>query len=174
MRLLYWIVTALTLGIYATMLVWTLPAISAAADGLAPFDMRPGGYTFDEAKTFLAALSPEGRALYLGPQHWLDLAYPPLLAMFTAWTILLVSPKRLGRWRSFLAALAIPGMVFDYLENGAVAAMLEAGAQGLTADMAGFASRMTLLKSVCVSLSLCVLLLLFFHFLWRRYRPASA
>lgn len=173
MRLIYWTIVVLTLGVYATMLMWTLPAISAAAGGLTPFDMRPGGYSLEEAKAFLGALSPGGRALYLGPQHWLDLAYPLLLATFTGWSILNLLPKIWLRRGGWLALLAIPGMIFDYMENGAVAAMLAADPDTLSPQLAATASRMTVLKSVFTSLSLTVLFVLFAYWLWRRWRPAS-
>ncbi len=103
-RLAFWLLFAATLGVYATMLGWTLPAISAAAGGLPAFDMRPGGYSFDEAKAFLAALSPEGKALYLDVQHKLDTAYPGLLAATLFFAIARWRRKSWGIWRWLLAA----------------------------------------------------------------------
>ena len=64
---------AATIGLYLVMLLWSLPKIAAEAGGLTPFDMRPGGYSLAEARAFLAALSPEGTAFYLGVQHRLDM-----------------------------------------------------------------------------------------------------
>ena len=58
--IVYWIVFAVTLAVYGTMLAWSLPTVAASAEGLMPFDMRPGGYSFAEAEAFLAALSAEG------------------------------------------------------------------------------------------------------------------
>ena len=58
-------------------------------------------------------------------QQRLDIAYPALLAATLVMAILLLSPAGLGRWRWLLAATALPGMVFDYLENASVAAMLD-------------------------------------------------
>ena len=165
-------VFVLMIGIYMTMLVLTLPAISEQAGNLPAFDMRPGGYSFEEAQAFLAALSPKGKAIYLGLQSQLDLIYPFLLAVFTGSSILLLVPPRWGGWGKALALLAIPGAAFDYLENSAVALMLNAGPDALTPRMVEFASRMTFLKSVTTSLSLSVLLVLFFGWLWRRFRPA--
>ena len=98
-RLGFWLLFAVTLAVYATMLVWTLPAITAAAGGLAPFDMRPSGYSFDEAKAFLTALSPDGKALYLDAQHKLDAAYPALLAATLFFAIAALAPKSWGNWR---------------------------------------------------------------------------
>lgn len=91
MRALYWSVLAAALLLYAVILLWSLPTISATAGGLATFDTRPAGYGFAEARTFLAALTPAGRDLYLSVQHRLDLVFPPLMALALAWSTL--------RWR---------------------------------------------------------------------------
>ncbi len=167
-RAAFWLVFAVTLGVYLVMLLWTLPAITAAAGGLAPFDLRPTGYSFDEARAFLAALTPEGTALYRTVQQRLDIAYPALLAATLVLAILLLSPSGLGRWRWLLAATALPGMVFDYLENAAVAAMLDGGAAALTPELAQAANRWTLLKSAFSTLAFTVLLVLLARWLFRR------
>lgn len=173
-RGLFWVVFAATLGVYLVMLAWTLPAITTAAGGLAPFDLRPTGYSFDEARVFLAALTPEGSTLYRGVQQRLDIAYPALLAATLVLAILLLSPAGLGRWRWLLAAAALPGMVFDYLENAAVAAMLDGGAAALTPELAAAASRWTLLKSAFSTLAFTVLLVLLALWLVRRFRRRAA
>src|SRR5690606_15213956 len=110
---------------------WTLPTLSAAAGGLAPFDMRPGGYGFAEAAAFLGALSPDGRHFYETVQHRLDIAYPGLLALTLFLAIAAAAPRPLGLWRYALAAPAFGVAVFDWLENAAVAGMLRAGVEGL-------------------------------------------
>lgn len=173
-RLAFWILFAVTLAVYAVMLVWTLPAITAAAGGLPPFDMRPGGYGFEDAQAFLAALSAEGRTLYLGPQHMLDLAYPALITLTLFFAIASLLPGRWGalRWVVALPALAIA--VFDYLENMAVTAMLEAGPDRLTPDLVATASGWTVLKSgvstVVMSALLLVLLVHAARWAMRRLR----
>ena len=97
-NILYGLVFLAGAGVYAAMLLWTLPAITEAAGGLMPFDMRPFGYTHTEALNFLAALTPDGLALYLGPQAWLDRAYPALLGLFLAWSFLRLGPERCRVW----------------------------------------------------------------------------
>lgn len=167
-RGVFWLVFAATLGVYLVMLLWTLPAITAAAGGLAPFDLRPSGYTFDEARAFLAALTSEGTTLYRKVQQRLDIAYPVLLAATLVLAILLLSPAGLGRWRWLLAATALPGMVFDYLENASVAAMLDGGAAALTPELAAAASRWTVFKSAFSTLAFIALLALLALWLYRR------
>ncbi len=61
---IFWLLFAVMLGDYLAMVLWSIPALSRDAGGLAVFDMRPGGYSFDEARAFLAALSPDGARFY--------------------------------------------------------------------------------------------------------------
>ncbi len=170
-NILYGLVFLAGVGVYAAMLLWTLPAITEAAGGLMPFDMRPYGYTHTEAVNFLAALTPDGLALYLGPQAWLDRAYPALLGLFLAWSFLRLGPGTLLRVVLVVAALA--GAGFDYLENMRVHAMLLAGPQGTTETMAQAASLATVLKSGLVTFCLTALLLLVLWRGWRRLRGVS-
>lgn len=152
MKNAFWLVFAATLAVYATMLIWILPSIMEAAGGLAPFDMRPLGYSYDEASEFLTALSDDGRSLYLDVQHWLDLFYPALLAAtLVLATVLLTAPGWL-RWALVVPALL--GMVFDYLENFAVGRMLETAADNLAAELVSEASRWTVLKSGFTTVSM--------------------
>lgn len=169
--ILYWLVFLAGAGVYAAMLLWTLPAIREAAGGLMPFDLRPFGYTHTEALDFLGALNAEGLALYLGPQAWLDTAYPALLGLFMAWSFIRLGPGTLPRVLLVVAAVTETG--FDYLENTRVRAMLLAGPEGTTEAMAQAASLATVLKSGLVTVCLAVLLLLALWRGWGRLRRAS-
>jgi hypothetical protein len=151
------------------MVLWSLPRISAAAGGAMPFDMRPFGYSFEEAKAFLAALSPDGAAFYLDVQHRLDLTYPALLAATLFFAIKALTPARFPIPGWVVGLIAIPGSVFDYLENVGVAAMLERGADGVTPALVARASLWTLLKSVFSTIAMIVLLVLAIAAAWRRF-----
>jgi hypothetical protein len=168
---LVWPVTATVLAIYLAMLLWTIPALTSGAGGLLPFDMRPRGYSLSEALAYLRALTPEARALYLGPQHWLDTVFPGLLALW-----LLMAYRRLltpaGRW--VLGTVAVAGAVFDYLENAAVGGLLRIAPEDVTAQMVAAASRWTQLKSAAVSLAMLALVFGVARALWRRRRGARA
>lgn len=159
-RWLFWGLAATTLALYAVMLTWSLPTISAAAGGLTPFDMRPGGYSLAEARAFLAALSADGLRFYETVQHRIDIAYPGLLALTLFLAIAAAAPQRLGRWRLALALPAIGVAAFDWLENGAVSAMLRAGAEGLTPALVESASLWTLLKSAATTVTMTILVAL--------------
>jgi hypothetical protein len=154
-KIAYWFVFAVTLGIYLTMLTWTLPGISADAAGLVPFDMRPMGYSPDEARSFLAALGDKGRALYLGPQAQLDLVYPLVLAVVLAGAVsVLISDWRL---RGVLYVFVLGGMLADYTENTFVALMLEY-TEPVPDRLANLASKATVVKSVLTGLAMIAVL----------------
>ena len=170
----YWLVVIATFAVYVTMVVWSLPVISSDANDLMPFDMRPTGYTFAEAQAFLIALSADGTAFYQNIQHKLDMAFPLLEALSVGWGMFLLAPEswRGGRW--LLAAAAVPGMIFDYLENANVAVILRAGAENLTREMVDLASFYTILKSTFVTISLVILLVMIFLWFVRRRKHGTS
>ncbi|MFT4514143.1 MAG: hypothetical protein ACI91B_002851 [Planctomycetota bacterium] len=101
LQITFWVLFMLAMAVYAAMVSWALPTVSAAAGGLAVFDLRPSvfdlrptGYSLVEAKQFLAALTPEGRAFYLQVQQPLDLFYPPLITatLFLGIGLLITAP----------------------------------------------------------------------------------
>jgi hypothetical protein len=166
-RVAFWALFAVTAAIYLVMILWSLPKISAAAGGAMPFDVRPFGYSFDEAHAFLGALSPQGSAFYLNVQHRLDAAYPALLAATLFFAIRALAPGA-RPLPTLFALVALPGAVFDSLENASVTAMLNAGADRLTPELVARASLWTLLKSVFTTIAMLPLLAFAGMVLWRR------
>lgn len=165
MRTLFWFSFAAATALYLAMVFVTIPALTGMAGGLLPFDMRPGGYDLQAVQTYLAALGDEGRAYYLGVQQWLDLVFPGLmgLALILGGFLMMRSP-----WLWVFVAVVLVAKSADYLENAAVAGMLEADA--LTADMVAEASRWTLVKTVGDTLAYVVFLLAAALALWRRMK----
>ena len=104
---------------YAVLVLWFGPQVQAAAGGLLPFDLRALGYRPDEARIFLATLTPEGRAVYLGPVRINDTVFPVLF------TLTLCLPVRRWNWAWTLPALAYG--LLDLAENLVVARMLQTG-----------------------------------------------
>ena len=166
----FWLLVAATLAVYAAMLAWSLPTVARAAGGVTPFDLRPGGYSFEEARAFLAALTPDGKAFYLEVQQRLDLAFPALAGATLFFAIARLAPRGWGVWRWLLALTALPGAAFDYLENHAVASMLALGSVGITPDIVATASRWTVLKSQSITAAMVIMLALLLVWAAQRLR----
>jgi hypothetical protein len=172
MKFLFWFAVSVTGTLYGTMAVWTLPTIISEANGLWPFDLRLTGYSFDEAREFLAALSDKGTDFYLNVQHRLDGYFPFFLALSTGWAIFLLTPDMERRRRTLLTIIPIPGMIFDYMENAHVAGLLTAGPNNITQQMVELASFYSRLKSGYVTLAFVVLLILGVKW-WMQRRQAQ-
>lgn len=164
MRAAYWLCFAAAVGVYAVMVTWTLPGIAAEAGGLMPFDMRPFGYSHEEALAFLSALTEEGHRLYTGPQKMLDAVYPALLAIVLAGAVKHLFPR--GMLFSIMMACIAAGMAADYLENMRVAVMLagETSPDAITA-----AARATVLKSSLTGIAMIVILGRLIRTFWHKW-----
>ncbi len=153
--IIYWVVVAAAVTNYLIMVLWSLPLVSEMAGGGIPFDMRPGGYSFEDARVFLTGISDAGRDFYLNTQQRLDLFYPTLFAITVAIPLAHLVPRY---WGWILAGLAIAAGVFDHLENSAVAVMLRVEPDALTEGMVSTASNWTLAKSISTTIVLVALL----------------
>ena len=163
----FWVVFAATVLVYCAMVLWSLPIIMGDAKGLMPFDLRPRGYTTDEARAFLSALSEDGRAHYLGVQHKLDTLYPGLMALTLTLAYLLLFPTK---WAAGFSVLAGLGAVFDWSENSAVADLLRLGVEGIDEEVVSVAALFTMLKSGFVTVALTILLVGVAGMMWRRWK----
>ena len=147
----FWLSLGLMLAGVALIFLWSAPRIEAG--GLAPFDLRTRGYSFDEARAFLTALTPEGRAVYLGPQRFADTVFP---IGFTGTMVCLVfwALKGLSRPTAW-AALALPLAYFaaDMAENAAVAGLLRTDPSDLSPEAVARASTITIWKSRLVDVA---------------------
>ncbi len=140
---IFWIILAAMLAAWLGMNLWTAPRIEELSGGLRLFDMRLTGYSHAEVKDFVAAIGDEGAALYLGWQLWLDTIFPPLLGAVLFLCYRWLFPGLPGL---IIGAVSLVYVAADLLENMAVAAMLRAGADGLTPEMTATASRWTTTK----------------------------
>jgi hypothetical protein len=159
-KILFWGVVGLTVAVYSTMLGWSLPTISRAAGGQLPFDMRPGGYSLADVRGFLASLTPAGADFYRTVQHTLDIFYPPMLALAVAISIGALLPVRFKWWKWIVATPAMLTFPLDYLENAFVERMLALGRSGVTEELVGWASQVTVLKSQATTVAMSILLVL--------------
>lgn len=146
-RWVNWLLPLATALAYGWLVLWYGPQLQAAAGGRLPFDLRVLGYGTDEARAFLAALTPEGQALYLGPVRLNDTIFPLLF------TLTLCLPLTGWGWLWFLPALAYG--LLDLAENMAVAMLLRTG-PSVGEAMVVLASGLTLLKFLAVALAILV------------------
>ncbi|MCF6344227.1 MAG: hypothetical protein L3J15_06080 [Devosiaceae bacterium] len=171
---IYWLIFSATIGIYAIMLFWSLPKIMAASGGLLPFDLRPKGYSFADAQQMLNALSVEGTEFYMNIQAgMLDMIFPALLFLTLALAYWLLMPEKWGKWRFLATLVALPGSVFDYLENFSIIKMLELGADNITVQNVICASTNSSYKSIFVTISLVLLLALIALWFVRKYQSKN-
>jgi hypothetical protein len=175
------VIIALTvsMGLWGFMLFGPLAHLRHMAGGLEPFDLRPFGYTVEEARAFLFAISELGRDYYVNVQLQLDAIYPATYALSRGLLLWwLTQPGRVADRPLPLAArltlLALPLLTaaLDYRENEGIAAMLQAGRQ-VDAEVVAQASFWTRAKSIAgfATEATSVLLLLFVFGRWwhRRY-----
>lgn len=138
----------ITMGIYATMLLVTIPAVQVQAPQLPLFDMSPGGYSFEYAATLLDELGEIGRQTYLSQQLPLDFIYPGLFAISYTLFLFWLFGKGFAEESPifYFAFVPILAGLFDYLENIGIILMLRSY-PNLSAATVSFTSFCTVLKS---------------------------
>jgi hypothetical protein len=172
------ITLAVNIAFWAFMVFWPLDYLRHLAGGLEPFDLRPFGYSVEEARAFLFAISDIGRDYYMNVQLQLDMIYPATYALSRGLLLWwLTQPGRVAdrplpvAIRVILIVLPLLTAALDYLENEGIAAMLRAGPQ-VDAEIVAEASFWTQAKSLVelateVS-SACLLLFVFGRWQYRR------
>jgi hypothetical protein len=140
-----------------------------------PFDMRPMGYSFEEARAFITALSPDGTWFYIKIQHRIDLAYPALLGVTLLFALAYLLPRAWGTWRWVVAVvIAVPGTLFDYLENHFIVGMLKLGPDAITPEIVANVSRWTVLKSISTTVAMVILIVLLLVWAGTKLRARSS
>lgn len=170
-RVGFWTTFGVTMALYAAIVGWSAPYISAQAGNAAIFDLRPMGYSFEEALTFLQTLTPDGASFYRSVQLRLDLLYPVFMAATICWALLWLMPPWKGR--AVLLAAPILAMVFDYAENLFIYRMLIAGVDELTPELVAQASLFSQLKAAFSTVSFSLLLVVIVLWGYRRFWPSA-
>jgi hypothetical protein len=176
-----WLVAALLVAsglLWAVMFFGPLAQLSHLAGGAAPFDVRPFGYGYDEARVFLSAIGEQGRHYYGYRELPLDMTYPPLYAVSRGLALWwLTKPGRVRaaplrrRWRAALVAIPVIMASLDVIENGCIARMLSTWPElspGLV-QVASLVTRAKIMTGALTELSMAVLAAL-----WLKRRMAGA
>ena len=168
-------------ALWGVMMFWTLAYLRRTAGGLEPFDLRPFGYTPEEARALLYALSSVGRAYYAEVQLQLDTAFPALYALSRGLLLLWVTAPGRTAARPLpllarLALLILPLVTawFDYFENEGIAAMLAVGPQAADEliERTSFWTRAKSLAGLATELA-CVVLAAIAFVRWRHRRQSQ-
>jgi len=166
-----WLVIALLIAaviFWAVLFFITAPHLQFLAGGADPFDARWMGYSYDDAKKYLVALGPEGRAYYLNPELVLDTFFPPLYAASSALALWwLTMPGRVIEsavpigWRAALVALPVAELIFDWGENTGIAVMIWTWSDPspVLVRASSFATQLKLAAAALTEISLVVLAL---------------
>ncbi|GAA6163382.1 hypothetical protein NBRC116590_10860 [Pelagimonas sp. KU-00592-HH] len=127
------------------------------SEKLWPFDQRPLGYGFFDAKTYLMLLKEEGSAFYLGPMRLLDTAFPILLGFWMGmlwWGL----TTRIHPWSRVIMLIAPAAFtMMDLCENALIAEMVRLGPEGIDRDLVVLASSYTVSKYVTLLVAILVL-----------------
>ena len=165
----FWAVVTTTVLVFVAMQIWAKPVVCHEGTMLPTFDARICGYDIDATRTYLTELPEAEKRKYLDVMQRLDLVFPLLLAITIGWWILRLTPKGWGRVRCFLPLVVLPAMFFDYLENMAVAHILNSGPEELSPDFVRFASDATRMKFLFLVIELMVPVALTAMLAYRRW-----
>jgi len=157
-------------AVYLIMVTVTLAHIQAVSGHL-PFDMRPVGYSPQDATAIVGGLGAEGRQYYLQRQIPLDTLYPALLALTLIfamrWFGSRIANDRLVRVGIILA---VGAALCDYAENLGIVAMIWSW-PNLSDALVHASSAASMSKSVLTTLAFLCLMLV--GALWARRGRSS-
>lgn len=154
------------------MMVFTFPRINAKL-GTQAFDLKPFGYSYEEALLMIQNLDQATIDFYIFPQLFLlDLLYPILLALLLSTLIIRLSnliklhPKSIY---SNLFVLPFIAMGIDYLENILISVMITNSTE-ISFGVVKIASTCTQLKGTFTTISWVVIIILFVIWLKNRFK----
>lgn len=128
------------------------------------------GYNQEEAYQMLTALGTDGRSFYLTKILPLDFPFPFVYMLcFAGWIALLIKHATHKDWYKFLLLIPALTMLFDWMENVGVIAMLN-GYPELPVWSVLLASISGMLKTVFTIGNVIVIGLLFIMFLVKKTR----
>lgn len=163
-----------TLMVYLAMAIFTIPKLEAITNGLKIFDLRPFGYTFQEASLLINTLGESGKSIYLHQQIPLDLVYP-LSYGISLCLVLTYFLNKLGLIDSKYFTLSMLPVViafFDYLENFCIILILNLF-PNISYDQVFLASNLTIIKSILTALYFLVLIFVLLKLAYQKFLHKS-
>lgn len=153
-------------AIYLIMITVTLAHIEAVS-GHRPFDMRPIGYSPQDAAALLEGLGVEGRQYYLQRQIPLDALYPALLALTLIFAMRWFG-KRIANEKLVGVGiiLSVGAALCDYAENLGIVVMIQSWPD-LSDALVYASSAASISKSVLTTLAFICLMLIGGVWAWR-------
>ncbi|SHJ34983.1 hypothetical protein SAMN05444000_107152 [Shimia gijangensis] len=150
--------TLVTVVTYGVLVGVGASNLTLGEDNLKPFDLRFSGYTLAEAQTYLALMTAEQSALYIGFLRYVDTAFPMLMGLWMGWCLWGLT-RAVHPW-SRIILLVVPASftVMDLCENALVSDMVMRGTTGLEAGLVTLASSYTITKYVMLSVAFGLLL----------------
>jgi len=154
----------LSMVVYLTMLLVTIPRVMSFSGGMKILDMMPIGYDAQYVNELFLKLGEPGRQAYLYNQIPLDLVYPALygigFSLVLAWFL-----NRMGKLGSNLIYCLLPVFagVFDYCENFGIIAMLLTWPE-IPVNLVSVTNLFSILKSSLTSVYFIVLIIVIITF----------
>lgn len=153
--------------VYFSMILVTIPKITNLNKDITIFDIRPFGYSYNEALQLLEILGVKGREIYLTQQIPLDLIYPGLFGISSC-LVLAYFLNKLNLLNSkyiYLTLLPLISGTFDYLENFSIIQMLT-NYPTISERLVSLASFFTIFKSILTSIYFFILIFVLIKFLF--------
>ncbi len=155
----FWLLLAATICCFAFLGLASDHLRNGYAAGQPLLDLRFTGYGYEEVRSYLETLGPEGRLYYLDVIWRLDSIFPALLALSLWFALPWLYPGAGAAGRIMLILITFAGACFDYLENYHEAGMMVLGPELLTEAKVAAASQATQLKWLFDGIAFLALLL---------------
>ena len=164
--LLFFIISS---SLYFLMLFLTIPHLHKITNGIRILDMMPAGYDLAYIKLLMDALGETGQHYYLFRQLPVDLVFPFFFAvsncLIMAWFL-----KKLNKLDSkwfFVCYLPFFAGISDYAENFSIISLLNNYPE-IEENSVLISNLFSVMKSSLTTISLSVLLIILFIFLFKR------
>lgn len=155
----------LTMLVYASMLIISIPKTMSFSNGMKLLDMMPLGYNWEYINTLFTTLGEKGREVYLYNQIPLDMIYPGLfgISYCLIFAFFLNKLNKLNSPLFYLCLLPLIAGMADYFENMGIIILLNTYPT-LSHSLASATNIFTIVKSATTTLYFIVLIVVLIGF----------